>query len=288
MKEFGNYIINSKLYISFAAVALTIGTQIQLGGPPSMHPYLFIVFFATFLEYNLTRFILLVLYRLPLMNTTDAWVNKNKIVFYTGFFLSVIGLFIAILKAKQIVLLSLIPMILITGMYTLPFLRLKQLNLNLRKIPFLKIFVIMLVWTFSTVMLPLLQLETNINWSKTVLLLIERALLIGALALIFDLRDMEADSHLGLKTIPVMIGEKKSMTLSNILIVLFLIASIGYYKLNNLHFLIPAAFLSFLITLFLINYSAFKASALYHYFYIDGAMLLHGLILLMAFVFHTI
>lgn len=286
MKDFGIYIINSKLFISLAAVSLTVATQVQLGGVPQIHPYLFIVFFATFIEYNLTRFIVLVLYKMPLIHSNDTWVNKQPKLFYTTLFIAIIGLVIAMCKAKQIVLLSLVPITIITILYTLPFLRLKRLSLNLRKVPFLKIFLIMLVWSFSTVMLPILQLENMINWKSTALLLLERLFFIGALAILFDLRDVVADNKIGLKTIPSILGTKKSIAVSNVLMVLFLIISFYYYQINDRLFLMPPAILTYLLMLILINYSVLKSSRIYHSFFLDGAILLHGILIVLASTFH--
>lgn len=286
MKVLGNYLINSKLYISLAAVSLTIGTQIQLGGSPQLHPYLFIVFFATFVEYNLTRFIVLVLYKMPLMHASDVWVNKHLKLFYSTFVLAILGLIISLLNAKQIVLLSIVPMTVITILYTLPFLKLKQLSLNLRRVPFLKIFLIMLVWSFSTVMLPILQLEQLINWKTTCLLLFERLLFIGALAILFDLRDVVADNKIGLKTIPTILGEKKSLRLSNTLLLVFLLDSFYYYQFSNTLYLFPAAFMSFFILLYLINSTKIKLNPQYHSFYLDGAILLHGLLITFFYLNH--
>jgi 4-hydroxybenzoate polyprenyltransferase len=286
MKRLGNYLINSKFYISFAAVSLTIGTQIQLGGSPQIQPYLFIVFFATFVEYNLTRFVVLVLYKLPLAHSNDEWVNKQQKLFYTTFILAIIGLIIALLNAKQIVMLSIVRMTIITILYTLPFLKLKQLSLNLRKVPFLKIFLIMLVWSFSTVMLPILQLEQLINWKTTCLLMLERFLFIGALAILFDLRDVVADSQIGLKTIPSQIGESKSLLLSKVLLCFFLLDSFCYYLYTNLIYLFPAALISFLVLLYLVNSSKLKLSIHYHSLYLDGAILLHGLLIAFFYLYH--
>jgi len=50
-------LIHSNIFISLAAVSLTIATQIQLGMAPQWHPYLFIIFFATLFEYNIHRLI---------------------------------------------------------------------------------------------------------------------------------------------------------------------------------------------------------------------------------------
>lgn len=283
MKMLGNYLVNSKLYIAFAALSLTIATQIQLGGSPQFHPYLFIVFFATFLEYNLTRFIVLVLYQMPLVHPSDQWVNKHRYLFYTTFLIAVVGLVISLLNAKQVVQLSLIPITAITILYTLPFLKLKQLNLNLRKVPFLKIFLIMMVWAFSTIMLPIIQMEHWVDWKATCLLLLERLFFIGALAILFDLRDVALDHKMGLKTIPIILGEKKSILLSNGLLLLFLIDSLIYYWYSSTLFLMPAAFISFFIVLYLINYFKLKMNPHYHAIYLDGAILLHGLIILLFY-----
>jgi 4-hydroxybenzoate polyprenyltransferase len=121
-----------------------------------------------------------------------------------------------------------------------------------------------------------------------VLLLLERLLFIGALAILFDLRDITADRKMGLKTIPNQIGERKSLLLSNSLLGFFLLVSFYYYNTTNFLYLFPSALISFLILLYLINSSKIKLNTFYHSFYLDGAILLHGLLIILFYFCHYI
>ena len=75
MKSF-SFLIDSNIYISFAASMLAFETQIQLGMKPQLHPYVFIIFFATLFEYNIHRLILV-------LTNKDA-LNHHSCLLYTS------------------------------------------------------------------------------------------------------------------------------------------------------------------------------------------------------------
>ena len=77
--------IQSNIYISLAAVALTVATQVQLGMRPQWHPYLFIIFFATLFEYNLHRLITVLTNKDALKSEKHRWVNENLKAFICSF-----------------------------------------------------------------------------------------------------------------------------------------------------------------------------------------------------------
>src|ERR1700756_3888232 len=87
-KRFYYFLINSNIYISLAAVFLTVQAQIQLGMHPQWHPYLFIIFFATMLEYNFHRLITLWFRKEILADEKYTWL-RNK---FSGFFSLIIFL----------------------------------------------------------------------------------------------------------------------------------------------------------------------------------------------------
>ena len=79
---------------------------------------------------------------------------------------------------------------------------------GLRKIPFIKIFVISFVWTISTMLL--LVIENNIPISQNIIFhLIARFLFVFAITIPFDIRDLKYDAQ-NLRTIPLFFGALKS------------------------------------------------------------------------------
>ena len=79
---------------------------------------------------------------------------------------------------------------------------------GLRKIPFIKIFVISFVWTISSMLL--LVLENNIPISQNIVLhLIARFLFVFAITIPFDIKDLKYDAQ-SLRTIPLFFGVSQS------------------------------------------------------------------------------
>ena len=282
MKLF-SFIINTNLFISVAAVFLTIETQLQLGMKPQLHPYLFIIFFATIFEYNVHRLITIITNPDTLKNDKHSWVSQNTKAFYFLVVFSVIGFIISAALAKKIVLITLLPIGIITLFYSLPIFKSKRILFRLREIPTLKIFLISMVWSASTILLPIIQSDDSFNTWHVITMLIERFIFVFAITIPFDIRDMKADEEAGLQTIPLIIGEKKSLILANVYILLFLILCVFHYYNTSLTFTLPAFIISALTTFLFINNKKLKETMYYHYFILDGTMLLQGLLVCMCY-----
>ena len=86
---------------------------------------------------------------------------------------------------------------------------------GLRNIPGLKQFLITLVWTMSTVLLPLLEAQHHhmgiVNMRDATILVAKRFLFIGALTVPFDIRDLFQDRQTGLKNHPRNVRRKKCL-----------------------------------------------------------------------------
>lgn len=277
MKLF-NFIINTNIYISLAAVFLTLATQIQLGMKPQLHPYLFIIFFATIFEYNLHRLITIITNPTSLTDDKHSWVGQNRKAFYFLVSFSVIGFIISAALAKKIVLITLLPIGIVTLFYSLPIFKTKKTILRLREIPCLKIFLIAFVWSATTILLPIIESEKSYDRWHVITMLIERAIFVFAITIPFDIRDMKADEVAGLQTIPIIVGEKKAILVTNVYILLFLALCFVHYYNTNLAFILPAFTISGLSTLFFINNKQIKKTTHYHYFVLDGTMLLQGVL----------
>lgn len=276
-------IINSNIYISLAAVFLTIETQIQLGMKPQVHPYLFIIFFATFFEYNLHRLITVISNSKSLEGDKHKWVKSNPKFFFTVVALSFAGFLISIALAKKEVIFTLAPIAMITLFYSLPVFKRDVFLFRLREIPMLKIFLISFVWSAITILLPIIQTGLPYDRLHVSLMLAERFLFVFAITIPFDIRDLVIDKESGLKTIPVLLGEKWSLRISNMALMLFALLCFYHYASTNEWFLVIAFILSALTTLFFINNQKMKQMHHYHYGLLDGTMLLQGMLVLLFY-----
>jgi 4-hydroxybenzoate polyprenyltransferase len=279
-----SFIINTNIFISLAAVFLTIETQIQLGMRPHLHPYLFIIFFATFFEYNLHKLVTVFTHPEALNSEKHKWVKQHFKLFYILVALSTVGFLFAIFLAKKQVLITLAPIALITILYSIPIFRNKRKIFRLRDIPFLKIFLIAFVWSFITIFLPVIYNNIDFN-SYIIMMFAERFIFVLAIAIPFDIRDMSADLNAGIKTIPLVLGEKTAIGISNILITLFTIIIFIHYTTMNKKFLLPAFLISAISTLIVINYKKLQETRYYYTGILDGTLLIQGLLVCVFYYF---
>lgn len=274
--KFPLWLISTNVYISIAAVALTIETQLQLGLKPEFHPYISIIFFATLLDYNLNT--LLNLFK------QSATTNINKAVlsiqpFFALIFSSILGLVISISTASIEVLYTLLPFVLLTLSYSIP-LKVKTHKVTLRQIPYLKIFLISIVWSCVTILPPVVKSNLEFDNTHVSMMVLERFLFVFAITIPFDIRDMKEDAIAGLKKIPIYFGKKAAAYLSIIAIILFFTISLFHYLNSHQTPIILAFSISACITLYLLLDNKIKQNSIYYYGFLDGAMLMQGLLVI--------
>lgn len=279
MKKLITYLINSNIYISLAAVALTIATQIQFGLKPAQHPYLFIIFFATLFEYNLHRLITIIKNKEALNSPKHKWVQDNLFGFYLLVAFSVIGFLVVCFLADTKVLLALAPLAAITIFYSIPIYISKSKVIRFREIPYLKIFLIAIVWSGSTILLPVIKSGQSFAQSHLWTMLIERFLFIFAITIPFDIRDKEIDSISQLKTIPQLISDKKAIWIANLALLLFTLLSIIHYFAS--WEIVTPLIISSATTAFFLTSQKFKSLDYYHYGILDGTILLQGALVIL-------
>jgi 4-hydroxybenzoate polyprenyltransferase len=165
--------------------------------------------------------------------------------------------------------------------YNFPFLKLNDKKIGLRNIPGIKLFLIALVWSLSCVLLPIVQVEStfgiSITLGETVLLVAKRFLFICAITIPFDIRDLFQDKMYELKTIPVILGEKKAWIFCQAFLIIYLILLILFTK--NIDLDVIGLTLTILLTGWLIFKSNIKRNEYYYFFFLDGTMILQFVIL---------
>lgn len=273
-----SFLINTNFFIAFAAVCMTVETQVQLGSKPAWHPYLFIIFFATLFEYNLHKLAILIWHRKALEQPKHRWLKNNITFFFVIMGFSVLGFMVSIIDAKREVLIGLFPFAIITVFYSIPFMKLGSKALRLREIPGLKVFTIALIWAFVTVYLPIIQSGIHYNGWHVAWILIERFLFITAITIPFDVRDMETDARSGLRTLPLIMGRKNSLMLANGLLTGIIPIAILHYSAVNMAYIVTPMIISVLVTVWFISSEKLQQSALYHYGVLDGSIILQAML----------
>lgn len=262
------FLIQSQVFIALIAVAYSVETELLLDQKPEVHPYLFLVFLSTFLIYTISR--------------SAAKSKQVKLTWFMVILLAAIFILVAVaFWARWQVIAMLIPLAVLSLLYTIPVIPFNKERVTLRAIPYAKVFVITLVWSLVTVFLPVVRIQHAIDihvW----LIFIERMIFVFVLALMFDIRDMEPDQRSGLKTIPLWMGRKQSQQLCRWLLLIFLVITIVHYWPSQPEML-PAMVLSTLGAFILINDNIFKDRSDYYFALVDSMMLLQAALVFFSY-----
>lgn len=262
------FLIQSQVFIALIAVAYSVETELLLNQKPEVHPYLFLVFLSTFLIYNMSRY--------------AAKPMKRSITWFMVALLAATFILVAVaFWARWQVIVMLIPLAGLSLLYTFPIVPFNKQFVTLRTIPYVKIFVITIVWSLVTVLLPVVRMEQAIDL-HVLLIFVERMIFVFVLALMFDIRDMEQDQRSGLKTIPLRLGKAQSQRLCRWLLLIFLAIAIIHYWPAQPEVL-PAMVLSALGAFILIRDSIFKDRSEYYFALVDSMMLVQAALVFISF-----
>ncbi|UYZ61903.1 UbiA prenyltransferase family protein [Hymenobacter weizhouensis] len=105
-------------------------------------------------------------------------------------------------------------LLLISGLYSWPLVRVRGRWRALRDLPLLKVFLLAYVWAAVTVWLPALYLGRPLGAPVVLALFARRFLFVLALALVFDIRDYTKDRLTGTRTFPGVFGVQATKLLA--------------------------------------------------------------------------
>ncbi|NGF58158.1 hypothetical protein G5B00_16710 [Parapedobacter sp. SGR-10] len=212
VKQLYYFLIFSNLLIAGAAIAQCFLTYIILGVSTNYY-ILLIEGSSTLLLYNFS------LYLSKPQNPANSpyartrWVFGHIHWFWMCTILAIGVMLYALLHVHMRTLAYLLFVGVISVSYSFPLIRVKGKRMGLRQIPGVKLFYIALVWSLSSVGLPVIELWAEgipVNWWVANYLGLLKILFLLICTLPFDIRDMEQDSYYHLKTIPTMIGEHRA------------------------------------------------------------------------------
>ncbi|MFC0515863.1 hypothetical protein ACFFGT_16695 [Mucilaginibacter angelicae] len=271
-----DFLLFSNIFMSLCAVAQALLTFHLIGSKP-VFPVLGLLFTSTLGIYN---FCILITrpakpQRSPYRRVRWFFAHYRLMVTFTIVsLLSLIPLFFIITTESKILLIFL--SILSFG-YGLPLFTVGEHKFGLRNIPGLKPFLITLVWTMSCVLFPVLESMhnhlTDISMRDTTILIAKRFLFIGALTIPFDIRDLFDDRKMGLKTIPVVWGEKNAYLFCQVLLAGYIVLMF-LFRQNGFSLDFFALTLTMFLTGWLIFRSAWEKNEYYYFFYLDGVLIL--------------
>ena len=272
LKQLLNFYINSSIHVGLAAFALTWVTLIQFELEYDAN-VLYFVFYASVTGYNFVKYFGVAKFH---HRSLAGWLKAIQILSFVAFLALIYYAFM--LKISTLILITLLG--LITFLYAIPILPQKYFiddQKNLRQISGLKVYVIALVWTFATVIVPLINNDVEIN-TDVIIVSVQRFCYVLVLMLPFEIRDLNYDS-LKLSTIPQKIGIKKTKLIGVFLLMLFLM--LDYFKDELIGFEILATLIITFITLLFLLFSNKNQSKYYSAFWVESLPIVWLCILLM-------
>ena len=222
-KNILNFYVNSSIHVALAVYSLVRITELYFDLPYNENLDYFI-FYATITGYNFIKYA-------GVAKFYHRSLTKSMRLIQIFSFLSFCLLVYYGSNLSTTVLIYFIPFAVLTLVYVVPFLG--GFQKNLRRVSYLKIFLVAFVWSGVTTVIPLIVGEYQYEVS-IILLFVQRMLFILVLILPFEIRDMKLDFK-NLKTLPQKIGIEKTKKVGFVLLLFsltieFLITSSFAYR----------------------------------------------------------
>lgn len=209
LSRFFNFYLDASIHVALAVVSLYEVSAIILKSSTNWF-LLGFLFFGTIVCYNFIKYGVEAKKYLIVSNP------YHKAIQVFSFFAFGFAVYFFFQLSKEIWLTIMILMG-VSVLYAIPLLPKAK---NLRSLGGAKTFLVALVWMGTTVLLPTIDNQLEVNWDIGVLLT-QRFLLVLILLLPFEIRDMDYDKP-ELRTLPQRVGVKKTKMLGYIL-------TLGYF-----------------------------------------------------------
>ncbi|MBC3847585.1 hypothetical protein H8K90_14405 [Winogradskyella echinorum] len=272
LKRIFNFYLNSSIHVAIGVYALTWITLLQFGVEYDKNSLNF-VFFATITGYNFVKYFGIAKFH---HRSLAGWLRAIQIFSFLAFI--ALCYYASKLEVNTLVLIAILG--LITFLYAIPLLPKKYFiddHKNLREISGLKIYVIALVWSFTTVILPLVNNEVSLDFD-VVITSVQRFIYVLVLMFPFEIRDLNYD-NLKLSTIPQKIGVKKTKIIGVFLLMIFMM--LEFFKDELTSNAVIVTLIIVFITLLFIVFSNKNQSKYYSAFWVESLPIIWLGILLM-------
>ena len=260
------FFVFTNLWVSICVAALCFSTEI-IFQVYDIRISAF-AFFSTFLAYNFQSIA-------SLKNGYGEkflWIKENLFLLCFLVVVSIIASFYFFLKFHINTQIMIIILSLISLFY----------SFGLRSTPYIKIFLISISWSITSVFFYISELDSLNLDVKTSMLFSSRVLFRISLTIPFDIRDIEKDKK-NLRTIPQLFGVNKSKIIAIIALIISCTLLLFQPLINSFssQFLF-SSILIFLITSFFIYYSDSKKPCFYFSFWGEGISIVLFITLLLS------
>lgn len=271
LKRSLDFLLFSNIFIGACAVALTFTNQLTVEDSFHLNAACWFVFFSTILVYSSLKF-----------RTADepveltahrAWATKHPQASRNVFLISLIGalaFFFQLNSNMQWMVLALALFTAFYGFIEIPFTRPK---IKLRHLGLVKTLFVAIVWSVTTVILPLCESYTEP--AMMVFLLLRRFLFILALTMVFEIKDIKGDRQNQLHTLPSAIGVTNTKLLAQGILMGLIALNIAQYFFFDIPLLnMLAVNTSLLLSILCIQPVNEETSERWYYLVLDGMMIL--------------
>jgi len=283
LQEVVDFVLFGNFFISVCTLTLLYTTYRYAGIPIRLDSLSGFVLAATFFQYNLHRLITTRKHTGD-EHPTVVWSRKHPFVLTMLCVVSAGAAAVLVFHLSRGVINALIPLALMSLSYEVPIVNAHGKRVRLRNVWFFKTIMLVLTWTFTTVLLPYLQYDLNIYNTTFVLVFLKRVLLILALAIVFDIRDFDHDRAENVRTVPVMLGIIRSRRIVFALFVLIALVGIAHVLLSpELTWVHLFAVVGFpVLSYYLVNQSIRFPTDYFYALFVDGVMCLELLLLFLT------
>lgn len=259
-------------FISACAFFSVLQTRAEFRITVSSDAFLFFVFFATWTEYRIHRL------RKYLYRTERFKVPVQDILFLL--LTASAALYYVVLLEPRIQKAVVVPAI-VTLLYSLPLISINGRSYGLREIPFIKTFVISIIWSYVTVWIPFMAADINPGFQHH-LLAFARFFFILALTISFDVRDSFIDKSLGVRSIGQLARADRMHIIAALLLIPACMMPALSFILHGQYFISGAYLVSGLLSSVVLLNKKLRTSQDYHLLYVDGMIALQGAFVYMA------
>ena len=235
------------------------------------------VFFATLFAYNYMRIITFL--NAKSLNRISGY-DYQRIIFFI-LLISGFNLIYLMFSLGKLFVLLILPVIIISILYPIS-IQINNKSYGIRRIPLLKVFLISLIWSYITVLVPLLYQSLSINYI-VLDFFFQRFLFVIAISIPFDIRDVSVDN---ISTLPNKIGIYESKLFAWFcLFILDVLLIIDF--INNVISmpLFIALFLSIEITSLVVYFVNHNRSYFFYGIIVEGLSIIMCLFVLLASFF---
>ena len=272
-------LLYSNIFIGICAVALTFTNQLTVEGEIKFDNSCWFVLFSTIFTYCYLKFGNAE--KIPPTTGHRYWAKENNQLSKNILLLSLLasGCFFWLLNSNtKIIVLILAALTALYGFVDIPFTNPKR---KLRDLGLFKTLFVAIVWSVTTVIVPLEN--SFVEHAMLVFLLLRRFLFIVALTVVFEIKDMKGDEDYGLKTLPLMFGVSGTKLIAQlILFALMLINLVQYFFFDISMMNMLAVNLSLLVSILCIQPLKEETPELWYYLVLDGMMILQFVFVFIA------